>query len=121
MTSQWRILSTNNDREGFTFISAMEHKLYPIYGVQFHPEKNAFEFKENYGISHSRSGIQAMQHLSNFFVDECKKNEHSFSDKELEMNSLIYNYNPIYIGKKKAAYEQIYAFKKSDYANAQLV
>ena len=37
------VLSTNNDRYGDNFISTIESKKYPIYGTQWHPEKNPFE------------------------------------------------------------------------------
>lgn len=41
--SFYRILSTNKDRKGRPFVSTMEARDYPIYGVQWHPEKNRFE------------------------------------------------------------------------------
>lgn len=90
----------------------MEHKTYPYYGVQFHPERNAFEFKKDVGISHSASGIRAMHYFANFFVEECRKNANSFDDQQMEMDNLIYNFNPIFTGRNKASYEQIYAFKR---------
>lgn len=114
---EWKILSTNQDVHGERFVSSMEHKEYPIYGVQFHPERNAFEFKKNVGVSHAPSGIKAMQYLANFFVDECRKNSNSFHDYQTELNYLIYNYSPIYTGKKNSSYEQVYAFEKTDYEN----
>ncbi|XP_072377230.1 gamma-glutamyl hydrolase-like [Diabrotica undecimpunctata] len=36
----WNILTTNKDARHLRFISLMESKKYPIYGLQFHPEKN---------------------------------------------------------------------------------
>ena len=35
----YRSLSTNEDKKGVTFISTVEAKKYPFYGVQWHPEK----------------------------------------------------------------------------------
>ena len=43
LDSFYRILSTNYDRKGRPFVSTMESKHYPIYGVQWHPEKNRYE------------------------------------------------------------------------------
>ena len=34
-----QVLSTNVGRNGTEFVSSMEHKTYPIYATQFHPEK----------------------------------------------------------------------------------
>ena len=43
--SFWEILSTNEDDDGLEFVSLMEAKGgLPIWGSQFHPEKNAFEW-----------------------------------------------------------------------------
>ena len=45
----------------------------PIYGVQFHPEKNIFEWGEKEkidAIPHWKEAIQAAQYLASFFVDE---------------------------------------------------
>ncbi len=39
----FNVLSTNVDRKGVEFISTMESYNYPIYGTQWHPEKNNFE------------------------------------------------------------------------------
>lgn len=39
----YRILSTNEDRTGVEFVSMMEAYNYPIFGSQWHPEKNIFE------------------------------------------------------------------------------
>jgi len=38
------ILTTSKDQNGEQFISAVEAKNYPIYAVQFHPEKNPYEW-----------------------------------------------------------------------------
>jgi gamma-glutamyl hydrolase len=43
LSSFFHLLSTNDDKQGVEFVSTMEAYKYPIYGVQWHPEKNAFE------------------------------------------------------------------------------
>ncbi|KAJ8945838.1 hypothetical protein NQ314_009023 [Rhamnusium bicolor] len=70
--SDWKILSTNRDSNNLEFISSMESVSYPIYGVQFHPEKNQFEFKKS-GIPHSIEAVYVSQYFANFFVNECRK------------------------------------------------
>jgi gamma-glutamyl hydrolase len=43
LRSFFNILSTNMDRQNVEFISTVEAYKYPIYGSQWHPEKNNFE------------------------------------------------------------------------------
>lgn len=48
LSSFFNVLSTNKDRKGDEFISTIEAYDYPIYGTQWHPEKNPFEYvKQN--------------------------------------------------------------------------
>lgn len=121
LLDQWRILSTNRGDDENKFISSMEHKNFPIYGIQFHPEKNIFEFKKNYGIPHSADAVKSAQFFANFFVDECRKNNNGFPSEELEENSLIYNYIPLYTGLNGSSHVQLYVFSKDDYTKCLLV
>ncbi|KAJ8945835.1 hypothetical protein NQ314_009020 [Rhamnusium bicolor] len=115
----WRILATNRDESNLQFISAMESVDYPIYGVQFHPEKNQFEF-ELTAISHTSEAIKISQYFANFFVEECRKSKNSFPNKTILKKALIYNYNPRYTGLTDVTYEQVYVFNKSDFRKVQL-
>ncbi|KAL0482619.1 gamma-glutamyl hydrolase [Acrasis kona] len=74
----FRILSTNKDRQGKEFISIVEAKNYPIYGVQFHPEWPLFEWDSSSDVNHSQESIRANSYFSSFFVNECRKNNHKF-------------------------------------------
>jgi gamma-glutamyl hydrolase len=44
LSSFFNVLSTNEDRQGVEFVSTMESFDYPIFGTQWHPEKNNFEY-----------------------------------------------------------------------------
>ncbi|XP_076146595.1 gamma-glutamyl hydrolase-like [Alosa pseudoharengus] len=104
----YKILSTNTD--GNTeFVSTMEAYNYPVYGTQWHPEKNAFEWTRPY-YPHTPSAIKNTFYMANFIVNEAKKNFHSFASKEEEQKHLIYNYNPVFTG-ATSAFEQIYFFE----------
>lgn len=43
LSSFYSVLSTNKDRKGKPFVSTIEAFDYPVYGVQWHPEKNRYE------------------------------------------------------------------------------
>ena len=43
LSSFFNMLSTNKDRQGVEFVSMIEAYKYPIFGSQWHPEKNPFE------------------------------------------------------------------------------
>ncbi|KAJ9577323.1 hypothetical protein L9F63_006106, partial [Diploptera punctata] len=70
LLKEWHILSNNVDKDGLEFVSTIEHRLYPFYGVIFHPEKNAFEWKRSKNHPHFSEAIVASQFFGEFFVDE---------------------------------------------------
>merc|ERR1739838_1283490 len=65
--------------EGNEFVDIFESKRYPFYGVQFHPEKNAFEWAPDLAIAHDSDAILASQSLILFFVSECQRNRNKYS------------------------------------------
>jgi len=74
LNHDWRFMTTNEDSYGLEYISTLEHKEYPLYGLQFHPEKNIYEWREDKVHNHSADGIRVSQYFANFFVNEGKKN-----------------------------------------------
>lgn len=83
LSTMFQITSTNTDRQGKMFVSSIESNLYPFYGVQYHPEKNPYEFATFHGtdipyesINHSPDAIHFSFHLSNFFVNLTRQNRH---------------------------------------------
>ncbi|XP_018572929.1 gamma-glutamyl hydrolase isoform X2 [Anoplophora glabripennis] len=117
--SDWKILSTNKDEYDFEFISSMESTQYPIYGVQFHPEKNQFEFGKKQ-IPHDDEAVKISHYFSDFFVDECRKSPGKFPNEAMEKEAFIYNYSPKYTGRANGSFEQIYVFDKEDFDKVQL-
>ncbi|XP_015687349.1 gamma-glutamyl hydrolase [Protobothrops mucrosquamatus] len=103
----YKILTTNF--HNVEFISTMEAYSYPIYGVQWHPEKNPFEWKNSTGIPHSSASIKVTFFLADFFVNEARKSNHHFSSKKAETNALIYNFNPVFTG-TFSSFDQAYFF-----------
>ncbi|XP_077979641.1 gamma-glutamyl hydrolase-like [Glandiceps talaboti] len=109
----YQMLSTNYDQKGKEFVSMMEGYTYPFYATQWHPEINPFEFSPRLGPypDHSQNAVKVTQYLANFFVSEARKSSHCFQDKTEEVNTLIYNYPPVY-SDNFTAYEQCYFFDK---------
>ncbi|KDR20013.1 Gamma-glutamyl hydrolase [Zootermopsis nevadensis] len=110
MDKDWNVTAVDSDSEGLEFVSSFEHKLHPFYGVQFHPEKNSFEWKATKYIPHTANAILVQQYFANFFVKEARKNHHQFPSQDDEEAALIYNYQPTYTGKNDSTFEQCYFF-----------
>ncbi|XP_048514999.1 uncharacterized protein LOC105689661 [Athalia rosae] len=108
LESKFKVLSINHDWNGFEFISAIEHVSLPFYGVQFHPEKNLYEWVRKTNITHSFEASLASQYFANFFVEEARKNLNSFPNNS-DLEYLIYNY-PITFTAPKSSYLQCYLF-----------
>ncbi|KYN33393.1 Gamma-glutamyl hydrolase B, partial [Trachymyrmex septentrionalis] len=116
LTKKFHVLSLNHDENGLEFISILEHKQFPFYGLQFHPEKNLYEWVIGKRIPHSINATIASQYFANFFVNEARKNFNEFPKQE-EQRSLIYNYPVTYTALQSSSFQQCYMFKKSDRNN----
>ncbi|KAK7113589.1 gamma-glutamyl hydrolase-like [Littorina saxatilis] len=92
----YRVMSTNVGKNGAKFISTFEAFKYPIYGTQWHPEKNAFNWNPHYVINHSEHAIRVAQYFANFFVGQARLSSHHFPSVEEESAALIDNYDPVY-------------------------
>lgn len=118
ITNLFKIVSTALDGNEEEFVDIIEGHKYPIYGVQFHPEKTAFEWKRRIasGLPHSSSAIRASQDLANFFVDEVRLNCHKgFASEEEEDAAIIYNYSPVETAQSiDSVFQQQYFFNVSD-------
>jgi len=113
MDNFWRLLATGKDVEDLEFIAFLEAKNYPIWGTQFHPEKNAYEWTLKYpGIPHSKDAISSANWFAEYFVEKARKNKHKFDSMEMEQANLIYNYSPLYTGKEEIDFvmQQCYMF-----------
>ena len=107
----YKVLTTNFDRKGTQFVSTLEARKYPFYSTQWHPEKCAFEWGIKKKTPHDLTAIRLGQYMSNFFVNEARFSSHKFSSEKEVRGALIYNYRPVYTGKRQGfAYEQLYAF-----------
>eukprot|EP00930_Biecheleria_cincta_P004262 TRINITY_DN105160_c0_g1_i1.p1 TRINITY_DN105160_c0_g1~~TRINITY_DN105160_c0_g1_i1.p1 ORF type:complete len:271 (-),score=23.27 TRINITY_DN105160_c0_g1_i1:66-878(-) len=79
LSEDFDALATSIDREGKLFVAAIEHRRWPIFGVQFHPEKvryspDHFHYPDGKNqtlhIPRSSRAIAASDYLASFFVDQ---------------------------------------------------
>lgn len=68
--NKFRILSVNNDSTKIQFISSLEHVTLPFYALQFHPEKNLYEWIRGKKIPHGKDSTIIAQYFADFFVNE---------------------------------------------------
>ncbi|KAM9393272.1 LOW QUALITY PROTEIN: gamma-glutamyl hydrolase [Pholidichthys leucotaenia] len=109
LNSFFAILSTNIAKNDAHFVSTIEGKRYPFYGVQWHPEVNRFQWTNKLNIPHSFHAVQLSSVMAEFFVNEGRKSFHHFKNPDEEDASLIYKFTPLYT-KNFTAYEQVYFF-----------
>lgn len=101
------VLSLSVDRVGQVYVSTFEAQQYPIYGTQWHPEKNAFEWTPDKDIPHHPDAIEITQEVANFFVSEARRNFQAPTDQAEEEDLLIYNWAPTYTGKHHFKGEEV--------------
>mmetsp|Transcript_28397 Transcript_28397/g.91546 ORF Transcript_28397/g.91546 Transcript_28397/m.91546 type:complete len:328 (-) Transcript_28397:250-1233(-) len=110
------VLSTNFDSNGLEFVSTVEGKRYPLFGVQWHPEKNTFEtglspdgtFYNH--IPHSSDASAVTFEFAQNLVNAARRSNHKFNDPTTEINALFNNCPAS--GAKYPEFVQSYFFDK---------
>lgn len=80
MIDFWKITSISKSKGGDLFISTLEARDYPIFAVQFHPEKNLYEWK--IAADRTAEGARISQIMSNKFVEFARQNKNRFDSYE---------------------------------------
>lgn len=117
------ITSTNHDDLGQEFVSSMEPRFphqFPLYGVQYHPEKNAFEYATYpdwpnvpyQDIDHSPTGVAFSFHLAEFVVQHLARR--SVLANPTHQYTLSHRFPPVYTYPQKVGvqFELIYIISK---------
>lgn len=100
LEEKFTVLSTALDRAGVEYVTTSEHKEYPFFATQWHPEKPPFEFG-NEDIPHSLDAVRVSQHLANSYVDIARRSGHKPESREEELAMVIYNTQPYFTLKDK--------------------
>jgi gamma-glutamyl hydrolase len=86
------LLATSTSQNGSVrFVSVVEGARYPFYAVQYHPEKNGYDFNPFVPSNHSLPAIEAMQVIISFFANEARFSSHTFSSPAEEAKYSAYN------------------------------
>jgi gamma-glutamyl hydrolase len=85
------------DDNGKAFIAGLEAKDYPIYTVQYHPERVLSESMNKTQFKHPEEAVQAIIVQSMFFVSEAKKNNNKFRNEEAIEKFLLVNHEHVYM------------------------
>lgn len=113
----WNVTATATSRgDNVDFVTTVEAKQYPFFGVQFHPEKNLFEWKVY--ADRSRDGIEAIQTMSNLFVDIARASPNRFSSPDEFAKLSIYNYQTHQ--SDHASFTEIYIFPEKPTSSRQI-
>ena len=92
----FKVLSTNTDANGKPFVSTIEARDFPIYAVQYHPERPQFEFlsKAKDPVSHELEAVACTAFLAQAFVQEARNNDRAFASREAEKAAMLDNWAP---------------------------
>jgi len=118
------LLATSLDRNNDTYVSAMEARDYPIFGFQFHPEKNTYEWKDSEVIPHDFDDLEITRGLQKLLGYYTRQSQFGRERREWvggrsataeDVNKmLIYNTPVVFTApySDKTSFEQIYFFPK---------
>ncbi|XP_074660981.1 gamma-glutamyl hydrolase-like [Tubulanus polymorphus] len=94
----YRVVSTNQDRNGKSFISTIEAYDYPFYGFQWHPEKYGYHLNIHSLVPHDHAALEVGMKFANFFFNETMKSGHRFPMPDVLSALMIDRINPVYFG-----------------------
>lgn len=86
--SFWHVVASGTDRKSTPFVALAEAKDYPFVATQFHPEKNQYEYFEDYDEDdfqdlgkaiHSFEARRAMAEMAEYFVEKVVKERYADS------------------------------------------
>jgi len=113
LVEKYNVLAHSPSKSGnINYIAAMEHKSYPIYAIQFHPEKYNYEVNPEQPVKRSFIAVTVSHEFANFFVEEARKSKHKFKNREEETENIVQHshscydsqYGQLYLSAKKRSH-----------------
>jgi gamma-glutamyl hydrolase len=104
------VSSYSYDKNGNIYVATVEGIKYPIYGVQFHPEKIIYDRHAENDIPQNWVSTKLSQTFGVFFVNEARLNNNTMTDEELQKYGYIDTYKTLPIKVNQGKYE--YKYKK---------
>ena len=80
LREEFKISSYFRDLDKVPYVKSVEHKKFPIYGLQFRPEKFPWE-TTNKALNFMNEAITISQKILNLFISESRKNLNNFNIK----------------------------------------
>lgn len=77
LSSNFKITSIAQSSSGRKFVNSVESINYPIFGIQFHAEKNLYEWKV--AAPHNFEADLITQYFANFLVSQARQSNHTFN------------------------------------------
>ncbi|KAL9160339.1 hypothetical protein ABFS82_08G192900 [Erythranthe guttata] len=86
----FNILTITEDRKKQLYVSTVQAHKYPVTGVQWHPEKNAYDQSLS-ATPRSKDAVKVTKYVANFFVREARMSKNKPSSPKVQAN-LIRNW-----------------------------
>lgn len=96
-------------KNGTKYLGIIQHKKYPIVGVQFHPEKLLFEHKRRVNVNLTKYTSMASQEMSRILFEPTLRNMNMFDNQIVLNRYLISNFASL---KYFSVYESLYLFTR---------
>ncbi|XP_066952439.1 gamma-glutamyl hydrolase A-like isoform X4 [Macrobrachium rosenbergii] len=114
LSKDFKVLATSYDFDDLEYVALFEHNDLPIFGSQFHPEKNLYEWvsdEEHSAIPHDSPSVGVSQYFSSFFINQARYNKQGFATDEEEQAALLYNYGVTFTGAQGWPFTEAYFFR----------
>ena len=97
------------EKRGKQYVVAIQHKRFPIVGVQFHPEKVLFEHKNKVKIRLTLDTSIASQEMSRILFGPSLLNPNMFTSPEVLNHLLFESFSSV---KTPGSFESVFLFNK---------